>query len=129
MKRTLLALAALAAFAFTVVAQTTGSMSGTITDSNGAVVPGASVTVTNIATGAERKTTTSESGTFSVPNLQPGNYSVAVESSGFKRSLAPQVVVGVSTVAQVAMTLEVVRKPSRGSKPRRGARSSRYGLR
>jgi hypothetical protein len=60
-------------FAGTVVqAQTTGSMSGTITDPNGAFVPGASVTVTNNATGASRTATTNSQGVFSVEALATG---------------------------------------------------------
>lgn len=86
---------------------TTGSLSVVVNDPSGAVVLGASITVRNNATGAERTATTSDNGTASVTDLQPGTYSVSVESSGFKRTLAPDVAVGVSQTAQVTIALEI----------------------
>jgi len=64
---------------------TSGTISGAVSDKSGAVVSNASVTVTNSQTGAERKVTTGGSGEFTVTNLQPGNYTVTVESQGFKK--------------------------------------------
>lgn len=107
MKRLLFVLATLSAFAFTIAAQTTGSMNGTISDPGGAVVPGATVTATNTATGAVRTVTTNSSGAFAIDALQPGTYTVAVEASGFKRSVAQNVIVEVNTTAQVAIALEI----------------------
>ncbi|HST23763.1 MAG TPA: carboxypeptidase-like regulatory domain-containing protein, partial [Blastocatellia bacterium] len=57
---------------------------GTVTDSGGAVVAGANVTVVNIGTNAERKVTTNEDGTFVVALLDIGNYKVTASASGFK---------------------------------------------
>jgi hypothetical protein len=91
----------------TVHAQTTGSISGTVTDPNGAVVPGATVTVTNLGTGAQRVDTTNDAGAFTISTLQPGTYSVAVEGKGFKRSVAPNIAVEVSKVAQLTVAMEV----------------------
>ena len=88
-------------------AQTTGSISGTVSDPNGAVVAGANVTLKNNATGAERSTVAKDNGTFTFTALEPGNYSVTVEASGFKRTVAPSVDVTVSTQAQVTIALEV----------------------
>lgn len=88
-------------------AQTTGTMSGTVSDPNGAVVAGATVTVRNTATGAERSTTTNSIGAFTFTDLQPGNYSVTIENPGFKRALAPSIVVEVSQTAQVTIMLEI----------------------
>ena len=65
-------------------AQNTGSISGTITDPSGAVVDGASVTVTNQGTNLTRTVTTNSSGFYSVTNLVPGSYTVMVEKSGFR---------------------------------------------
>src|SRR5258708_2651793 len=62
---------------------TTATLSGTVEDQNGAVVPGAAVTVVNVATGFQRKTVTNESGTFSVPLLPPTTYAVRVQRDGF----------------------------------------------
>ena len=63
-----------------------GQISGTVTDPNGAVVPGATVTVKSTTTGAERSTTTGSSGDYLVPNLQPGIYDVTVTATGFAPS-------------------------------------------
>jgi Carboxypeptidase regulatory-like domain len=71
--------------AVNVSAQTTsGSMSGTVVDSSGQVVPGADVIVTNEQTGEVRRTVTSEVGAFSFPALLAGPYTVRAELSGFR---------------------------------------------
>lgn len=57
---------------------------GTITDSTGAVLPSIAVTVTNTQTGAVRQTVSTAAGTYVVPQLSVGTYSVRVEASGFK---------------------------------------------
>jgi len=62
----------------------TGEMSGTVTDSSGAVVPGASVTVTSESTGATRTVESGSSGDFVLTALSPGQYSVKVEKAGFQ---------------------------------------------
>lgn len=90
-----------------VQAQTTGSVSGSVTDPNGASVVGATVTIKNDATGAEKSTTTSNAGTFSFQQLQPGTYSVTVENAGFKKSVLPGVTVAVSIETKLKATLEV----------------------
>ena len=66
------------------MAQTSqGRILGTVTDASGAVVSGATVMVTNIATGASRRATSSTAGEFVVPDLEAGPYSVKVQSKGF----------------------------------------------
>jgi hypothetical protein len=62
------------------------SISGIVKDPSGAVVTGANVTVTNEGTGFERKTTTNESGFYTVTNIQPGFYTIIVEATGFKKA-------------------------------------------
>jgi Carboxypeptidase regulatory-like domain len=62
----------------------TGDISGTVTDTSGAVVVGAKVTVKNLSTGATRETTTSDIGQFSIAQLEIGNYEVSIEKNGFK---------------------------------------------
>ncbi len=64
--------------------QVTSLLSGTVTDPNGSVVAGATVTVKNVATGAEFKAATSDSGIYTVPSLSAGNYIVTVRAAGFK---------------------------------------------
>ena len=58
-------------------------ISGTVVDPQGAVVPGAKVTATNQATGTGRSVTTTSTGNYVIPNLQPGTYDVAVDAKGF----------------------------------------------
>jgi carboxypeptidase family protein len=62
----------------------TGSIQGTVTDPNGAVVPNAAVTITNKATGQTSKLTSSASGTYSSGALIPGIYTVRIEAKGFQ---------------------------------------------
>ncbi|HKQ86604.1 MAG TPA: carboxypeptidase regulatory-like domain-containing protein [Candidatus Acidoferrales bacterium] len=72
-------------------AQETGEILGTVTDSTGAVVPGATVTLTNIGTGVVQAKTTNGTGDYLFPLLQVGNYSVKVAATGFKSFTVPQV--------------------------------------
>ena len=83
-----------------------GSISGTVTDSNGAQIPGATVTVTNIGTGQKVTVTTSDSGVFSVQSLDPVTYSVAVEAKGFKKSVVEPVKVDTAATATTNVSLE-----------------------
>jgi hypothetical protein len=86
----------------------TGSISGTITDPQGAVVPNATVTAKNKQTGFERSATTAESGTFNIPQVPSGTYTVTVQAtSGFKKSQVTDVKVDVGTPATVNVVLEV----------------------
>jgi hypothetical protein len=62
----------------------TSSLSGTITDASGALLPNAKITVHNNATSAERSLTSNESGNFTFTNLPSGNYSIRAELSGFQ---------------------------------------------
>ena len=64
-----------------------GTILGTVTDNSGAVVANAKVDVTNADTGVVTHTKTTSSGDFTVPSLNPGRYSVTVESTGFQKSL------------------------------------------
>ena len=72
----------------TVYAQTNvGRISGTVADASGGVIHGATIKVTNDATGLSRTATTDDSGFYLVTNLVPGEYSVSAEQQGFKRVL------------------------------------------
>jgi hypothetical protein len=64
---------------------------GSVTDANGAAIPGATVTVTNINTGQERKVTTDDDGNYRVLLLDIGNYKVSVSKDGFKTSVQENV--------------------------------------
>lgn len=87
---------------------TTGAIAGTITDPTGAVVPGATVVVKNNATGAETTVKTADNGTFNVPALPSGVYTVTITAtSGFKQSIVRDVKVDVGTPSSVSVALEV----------------------
>ena len=88
-------------------AQTTGSLSGTITDQANAVVAGATVTLASNVAGAERSTTSDSNGNYDFQALLPGRYSISVEATGFKKSIAREIAVSVSLNAQVNIQLEV----------------------
>src|SRR5689334_5817748 len=66
-------------------AQVTASVTGTVRDSSGAVMPGATVTVKNLESGLTRTVETGASGSYSVPSLPIGRYEVDVEKTGFKQ--------------------------------------------
>src|SRR5271154_1011632 len=84
----------------------TGTILGTVSDASGAVVPSASVTVTNKATGAARTLTTNTEGLFSVPALVSGEYEVRVEVQGFRTEVrSAQVLAGTSTTVNMALSL------------------------
>jgi hypothetical protein len=82
-----------------------GTILGTVLDPSGAVVAGAKVSVKNSGTGQERTTTTSGDGSYSVPELPIGTYSVTVTQTGFQTFLASGVVVDVATERRVDATL------------------------
>jgi hypothetical protein len=65
-------------------AQTTANLSGVVTDTNGAIVAGATVKIVSVENGAERTATTNEDGIYSFQQLRPGNYTVNVTQQGFK---------------------------------------------
>jgi hypothetical protein len=84
----------------------TGTISGTVTDQQSAVLPQATVTVTNKETGAVRTVRTGADGNFLVAALQAGEYDVLIEASGFQPTIAPASV-AVGTTTTVRVTLEV----------------------
>ena len=86
---------------------TNGSLKGTVNDTKGAVVSGAALKITNIATGAERTATSNDSGTFDIQQLQPGTYSMAVEAQGFSNAIVRDIVVSVASAAEITIVLEV----------------------
>jgi outer membrane receptor protein involved in Fe transport len=86
----------------------TGQIAGTVTDPQGAVVPGAAITVTSRDTGATRTLATTSYGTYTVTNLQPGNYTVKIEATGFGTKTIPvQVTVGTKTTVDVELAVTV----------------------
>jgi Carboxypeptidase regulatory-like domain len=110
MKRYLIAVALLLLpFSGPTLAQTgsAGAIAGTISDPTTAVVKGATITVKNNATNQEFTTTTTDNGTFNVPALISGNYTVTIAATGFKTAVVPDVKVDVGAPSSVNVTLEV----------------------
>ena len=84
-----------------------GSLIGTVSDQSGAVVPKATVTISNAQTGQTRETTTDSEGRFSLQNVQPGTYEMKVGSAGFRTMARTNVAISINTVTRVPVELEV----------------------
>lgn len=84
-----------------------GSIVGNVSDASGAALPGATVTITNLETGAVREAVTDAAGAYTAPTLQPGRYSVVVGLAGFATATRPDVVVSLNTVTRVNMGLRL----------------------
>ncbi|MCU1238557.1 MAG: hypothetical protein JWP63_6524, partial [Candidatus Solibacter sp.] len=104
MKKLLAALTLCAALLFS---QASSRMDGVVTDPSGAAVPGAEVTVTNLATDQILKTTTTENGEWVLPSMPAAKYRITVSKPGFKAGLAASVEVNAGVPATVNMKLEV----------------------
>ncbi len=102
-----LAAALLLMFAVTSEAQTfRGTILGTVTDSSGLAVSGAKITVNNTDTGLTREGSTSDDGSYNVPELPIGNYSVTVEKAGFRTGVVSGLHVEVSSERRADVTLQ-----------------------
>ena len=90
-----------------VFAQTNrGSITGTVTDNTGAIIPGAIVTITNIGTNQSQKLTTSSDGVYKVSSLEPVVYRITVEAPGFKKSIINGIKVDTSSTATADISLQ-----------------------
>ena len=82
-----------------------GRIAGTVTDPSGAVIGGAAVTASNIATGVVSKAQTGAGGNYSIPFLKPGNYQITVEQSGFKTYVQSGITVEIGQTVHQDVTL------------------------
>jgi hypothetical protein len=110
--RTALALALFACVSFVLIAPARaqsvyGSIFGTVTDKSGAAVPGATVTVTDVAKGTVVTVTSNSSGDYSVPHLIPDVYDLKVDAKGFKSFEAKGVQVQADTAPRIDPTMDV----------------------
>src|SRR5208283_2834387 len=101
---------------------TTGTITGSVTDNSGAVVPQASIAITNKDTGEKRTTASNADGTYVIPALPVGTYTVSVSKSGFQTYVEKEVVIHptevvalnpVLRIGQVTTTVEVSASPAR----------------
>ncbi len=85
----------------------TSSLSGTVTDTSGALVPSAQITIHNNATLADRTITSNESGAFTLTNLAPGDYSVRVTKAGFQNTTLNDVHLDPSIGRKIEIAMKV----------------------
>jgi len=90
-----------------VVGQATSSLRGTVSDTSGAAIPKAAVTLSNPATGFTRTTTTASDGTYQFVELTPGMFQLSIDAPGFKKAELNGIEVLVSTAATADVTLQV----------------------
>jgi Carboxypeptidase regulatory-like domain/TonB dependent receptor len=86
--------------------QETATITGEVRDASGAIVPKAIVTVTNVGTGIAITTESNDQGSYTVPSLRPGDYSVTVEANGFTKVLRSGITLQVAQVARIDVTLQ-----------------------
>src|ERR1700743_3473777 len=84
-----------------------GSLIGTIHDASGAVVPNASITVTNVNTGIVMKVVSNGSGDYEVPSLHVGVYSIKADATGFASAEAKNINIAVATRQHIDLTLSI----------------------
>jgi Carboxypeptidase regulatory-like domain len=82
-----------------------GTLKGTVTDEQGSIVQGATVTITNIETNSERTVSTSDEGTYEAPLLDPGNYRVAIAAPNFSTATQDNVVIQTGSTQRLDITL------------------------
>lgn len=88
-------------------ASVTGSITGRVTDSTGSVIPGATVTATNVETHIVTSTTSNADGTYSFPDLAVGHYSIRVKAAGFSAFQESGIVLDVNTALRIDAALKV----------------------
>jgi hypothetical protein len=84
-----------------------GTVTGIVSDSSGATVPGAEVAVANTGTGATYRTQANHQGQYSVPNLPSGKYQAIFQAAGFKRLVRADLEIRATEVQRLDVTLEV----------------------
>src|SRR5215831_1095223 len=98
----------LCAFALSGMAQTDrGTITGTVSDASGAVIPGAMVEAKNTSTGAVYQAGSSETGNFTLPQLPVGTYELSATLPGFKKFVRPNLNVQIAQTLRIDVALEV----------------------
>ena len=84
-----------------------GSLTGTVKDQSGAVIPGATVTITNSQTGQTREGTSDTSGTYSILNVLEGTYDLSIKMTGFRNYVEKGIVISINRVTRANVSLQV----------------------
>ena len=82
-------------FSLATAQSATATLSGTVDDANGAIIPGAAITLLNDSTSLKRQTTTNDEGRFTIPLLPPGTYTLTTQRDGFATAKIPNVILNV----------------------------------
>jgi hypothetical protein len=107
-KKILIAFAfAFASHAALAQAATDAVVTGTVTDSSGSAIAGASITVTNVATGITTNTTSNKSGDYRTPPLKIGEYTLKIASSGFKQFDESEIILDIGSVRRIDAQLAI----------------------
>jgi hypothetical protein len=89
-------------------AQTVGAtLSGTLADSSGSVIPSAQVSIQNVATGVSRDVTSDHAGYYAAPNLLPGTYTITITAPGFKTEVRSDITLTVGAVQVLNISMQV----------------------
>lgn len=97
----------LVAFAMAAAQESRGSLTGKVSDQNGAVLPGATVVIKNVETNVSSTGTTNEEGSYTFPLLQPGSYSLTVTATGFASTTRDDIQISVSEKRTLDVPLQV----------------------
>ncbi len=105
--RLVIAFCLMCAFVGIAAAQTvTGSLVGHVEDTNGGVIPGARVVVTDVDRGTTREAVTNDEGNYSINSVDPGVYRIEIEQTNFKKSIRERVEVAINTTVRADVKLE-----------------------
>lgn len=85
----------------------TSAIAGTVTDESGSGIPGASISVTQVGTGLERKTSSGETGEYVFPQLPPGRYEITATATGFQTALVRDIVLAIAQREVVNIRLKI----------------------
>src|SRR5207244_8276512 len=105
---------------------TTGTIQGTVTDVNGAIVPGANVEIKNLDTNFSKTLTTDDGGRFVSLALPPGNYSVTISKQGFATTVVEKVELTVGQALNLPLSIKVSGVEERRSEERRVGTVERF---
>jgi len=107
-RRSILAAILLLFLALSALGQGLSSISGVVMDPSGAVIPGASITITNVQTGARREGSSDKDGRYSIPQVQPGTYKLTATATGFTETIINDVRLNVDSAANVPVNFEKI---------------------